>query len=84
MNVTQQTEVTIKVPRHEADMIAQALGEVLGAMGSCCRCTSPDAFSNGNHNWRTDDRLLKELYNLLRPAGWQPLLPGMLLILKIV
>lgn len=84
MNVTQQTEVTIRIPRHEADMIAQALNEVLGALGpgSCCRCA--DGFPDGSHNWRTDDRLLKELYNLLRPAGWQPLLPGVLLILKIV
>lgn len=73
MNVTQQTEVTVRVPRREADMLAMALGEVLLAMGGCCRCTGPDAFPDGSHNWRTDDRPLRELYNQLRPEGWQAL-----------
>lgn len=73
MNVTQQTEVTIQVPRHEADQLAMALAEVLSALGpgSCCRCA--DGFPDGSHNWRTDGRLPRELYNQLRPPGWQPL-----------
>ena len=71
MQVTQQTEVTIRVPRHEANMIAEAIYEVLTAMGSCCRCTQ--GFPDGGHNWRTDPRQLRELYNQLRPAGWQQL-----------
>lgn len=72
MNVTQQTEVTIRVPRHEADMLAMSLAEVLGAMGGCCKCA--DGFPDGSHNWRTDDKPLRELYNQLRPPGWQALL----------
>lgn len=73
MKAVQQTEVTVTLPRAEADMLAMALAEVLLAMGGCCRCAGPDAFPDGAHNWRTDDRLLRELYNQLRPAGWQPL-----------
>lgn len=74
MNVTQRTEVTVTVPRHEADQLAMSLAEVLLAMGGCCRCTGPDAFPDGGHNWRTDSRLLRELYNQLRPVGWEELL----------
>jgi hypothetical protein len=75
VQVTQQTEVTIRVPRHEANMIAEAIYEMLGAMSpdSCCRCTQ--GFPDGGHNWRSDPRLVRELYNQLRPEGWQPLLP---------
>lgn len=73
MNVTRQEEIVIRVPGPEAGMLAMALGEVLLAMGGCCRCTGPDAFPDGAHNWRTDDRLLRELYNQLRPPGWSPL-----------
>lgn len=74
MEVTEQTEVTIRIPRHEASMIAEAVYEIMTSMGGCCKCTSPDAFANGDHNWRSDPRLLRDLYNQLRPAGWQPLL----------